>query len=219
MSDASSARGAGDAAERDPPGCADGSRGDDLGEHDGRDRLGDAPARSDRDGREAKRHRDGEKERANVVAAAQDQRGAGQAFRRLCEWKQRSEQQRRRKPARVEERLGGGRERDEREPGEDGAARLEGERAPEQAVQPPPVLRGRVAEAVLRDRVLDGQVEQRLEEARGRHDEREEAEVADAENPGRDDRREEPEQRRGVDSESSRRAAPEEPRMHNRRPV
>ena len=80
----------------------------------------------------------------------------------------RREQERHGEALGAEDPLRQGRERQQREPGEDAAGELELERAAEEPAQPAPLLCRRVAEAVLRQRVLDRQVEQRLEESRGR---------------------------------------------------
>ena len=71
---------------------------------------------------------------------------------------------------------------------ESAADELEQEHLPEEPPQPAPVLRGDVAEAVLRQRLLDGEVEEHLEEADRRERGREHAELRKAEDARRDDR-------------------------------
>ena len=103
-------------------------------------------------------------------------------------------------------------EDDER--GERAADELELERAPEEAVQLPPVLGGDVAEAELREALLDGEVEERLREADDRHHRREAPEVREAEHPGGGDRAEDAEGDREVEPGCGRRPAPESARSH-----
>ena len=84
----------------------------------------------------------------------------------------------------------------EQEPGRERAAdELECNRAGEEPTQASPVLAGDVAEAELDQSLLDGQVEQALEEGgRGQH-QRVEPERLGREDVQRDDRRTKPERR------------------------
>ena len=97
---------------------------------------------------------------------------------------------------------------------EDPAGDLEDDRAPEEPTQPPPVLARQVAKAELDQCLLDGEVEQALEQPRRREDERVEAERVRREDVQRDHGPEEPENRRGVRAGGSDRAAPEQARAH-----
>ena len=98
---------------------------------------------------------------------------------------------------------------DERERGENAAGGLELERAHEEPAELSPLLVDDVAEAELRQRLLDGEIEQHLEEADGRERRDVEAEVLEPEDAGRDDGAEDPEDDRAVDPRGGRRAAPE----------
>ena len=79
-----------------------------------------------------------------------------------------------------------------------------------------PVLAHGVAEAVLDDRLLDGEVGEELEEAGGRQDDRQTSERGDPQLANGDDGAEEPEQRRRVDADRRPRTAPEDRRAHRR---
>ena len=81
--------------------------------------------------------------------------------------------------------------------------------APEEPAELPPVLSGDVAEAELREALLDGQVEQRLREADDGHHRGEPAEVLETEDPRRHDRAEDAEGDREVEPGRGRDAAPE----------
>ncbi len=94
------------------------------------------------------------------------------------------------------------------------ADELEAERDLEQAAEPPPALRLRVAEAELDERLLDRQVEELLEEDRGRVDGGELRVVVEAELAGRDDRCEEAEPGRNVGPDRRRRASPDDSGAH-----
>jgi hypothetical protein len=193
---------------------ADRRRRGDLRGDDGGDRGRETVRRAGRDRREAQGHRDEEEERADVVAAAQDERDAADVLRALREREERGDQQRRRQPALVQERVGGGCEREQQARREQAARELERDRALEQAPQPAPVLPRRVAEAELDERLLDRQVEQALEEGRGGQHEGVTAEGLRRENVERDDGSEEAERCRGVRPGRGGRTAPEEPRAH-----
>ena len=94
------------------------------------------------------------------------------------------------------------------------ADELQLERAPEEAMEPSPVLRRDVAEAELREALLDGQVEERLGEADDRHHRREAAEVLETEDPRGRDRAEDAEGDREIEPGCGRDAAPEDARGH-----
>jgi hypothetical protein len=77
-----------------------------------------------------------------------------------------------------------------------------------------PLLARDVAEAELREALLDGEVEERLGEADDRHHRREAAEVLETEDPSRRDRAEDAEADREVEPGRGRETAPEEARCH-----
>ena len=111
-----------------------------------------------------KRHRPGEQERADVVAASQVEDRPRESFERLAE----------RDPCRKQERYGQAgwrkdREHDEPDRAESRADELEPQRADEEPSQATPILAGRIAEAVLHERFLHREIEERLEE-RGREE-------------------------------------------------
>ena len=110
-------------------------------------------------------------------------------------------------------------ERRKRESREQPARELDLERSPEERAQLPPRSRLGVAEAVLGQRLLDGEVEQHLEEPGSDERRREDAELDERERVRRDDRGDDPEGRRGVEAGGGRRPAPEKPRPHFRTPV
>ncbi len=124
------------------------------------------------DAGEAQDHRPDEEPGADVVAAAEIERGAGEPLDRLAERDQRRDDERLRQPRRDERR-----ENEQREPAEHRAGELEPERAAEEAPQQAPLRPRDEAEAVLHERLLDGQVEERLEESRRVDDGREVAEL------------------------------------------
>ena len=93
---------------------------------------------------------------------------------------------------------------------------LEQEHLPEEAAQPAPVLRRDVAEPVLRERLLDRQVEQRLEEAHRRESGREDAELLEPERARSNDRAQDPERDRRVDPCGRRGPAAEDAGGHRR---
>ena len=88
---------------------------------------------------------------------------------------------------RAEDPLRQRREGEQGHRGERSAGELQLERTPEEPAEPAPVLGDHVAEAVLRQRVLDRQVQQRLEESRRGEHRREEPELDEAEPASRDD--------------------------------
>ena len=81
-------------------------------------------------------------------------------------------------------------------------------------MEAPPVLRGHVAEAELREALLDGQVEESLRETDQRGHRREEAEPLEAEHPRRGDRAEDAEGDREIEPGCGRDTAPENARGH-----
>jgi hypothetical protein len=93
-------------AEGEPAGRAHGRRRDHLSDDDRGDRLREAPPGGDCDRREPERHRERKEERANVVAATQDERRAGERLGRLSQRQQRGDQERHDEPVRAEERFG-----------------------------------------------------------------------------------------------------------------
>jgi hypothetical protein len=212
-------RGGREAPERDPPGGADGHGRDDLRDHDRDHRLRQSVLRADRDRRQPQPHRDGKEDRAHVISPVEHECGRRQALGRLGEREQRGDEQGPGEPVRAEQGVGERRHRGEGEPGQHGPERLHAERAREQPPQSPPVLVRRVPEAVLRHGLFHRQVEERLEEPRPGHHDREQAELAQPQDARRDDRAEEPEERRRVDAEGGRGTPPQEPRGHNSRPV
>ena len=196
--------------------------------HDGRDDLRDhhpehgarqAVEGADADAREPQAHRDREERAADVVPAAQDDRSAGDALGRLEQRDGRREEHRDEHVVHAPDLPRERRQHDQRERPEKAADQLEGERDLEDPAQPAPAARLGVAEAVLDERLLDGQVEQQLQEGR-RGDDRGEARVVPgAELPGRHDRGEESERGRNVDPEHRRRASPEDTGAHRRHAV
>ena len=112
-----------------------------------------------------------------------------------------------------------GREREQCEPGQRAPEQLQPERRAEEPAQAPPLLRRGVAEAVLRQRLLDGQVEQDLEEPRRDEDGREEAEVLDRERSCRHDRAEHSESGGAIEAGGGRKTAQKKPRAHLGAPV
>jgi hypothetical protein len=111
----------------------------------------------------------------------------------------------------VEHAVGDRGEAEQRERREHGAGELEQQRAAEEPSQPSPVLPGRVAEAVLDQRLLDGEIEQRLEEARRGDHEGVEAERRRRESVRGHDGGEEAEDCGGVDPGRGGRTPQEEP--------
>ncbi len=152
---------------------------------------------------------------SQVVAAVQQERRRADVLGRLDEREQRRREERRSDAVLAEELVGERREGDER-------ARV--------ASAPPTTLsrsicrksrRSRpqssardVAEPVLRERLLDGEVEQRLEEADRDERRREDAELVQPEDAGGDDRADDSARDRGVDPRGRRRPAPEDAGGH-----
>ena len=158
-----------------------------LGDHDAGDRLPDAVLRADGDREQSEAHRERQIRAAQVVATAEEERGRGDVLGRLDEGEQRRGEDRASQAARPEHGV-----RERREGGEDDAPEgssddLEAERRREQLPQPPPILRGDVAKAEFRQRLLHREVEQRLHE--GGRDQRGgvEAELVDPEHARGDD--------------------------------
>ena len=171
-----------EAAKRRDPTATDDAGGDRLRDDDRGERLGHPVLRADRDRDEPERHRErlaarpgGRSGRAGGAPSWRRSRAPGRAAAARGE-QRRGEPVRRRTASRPPGRARAS------EPGRQRAAEeLERERLPEESPKPAPVLRRDVAEAVLRQRLLDGEVEQRLEEAGGCEGRREDAEVLDAE--------------------------------------
>ena len=97
--------------------------------------------------------------------------------------------------------VGDRRERQHRHRREHAADQLQLECAAEEPAQAAPLPCARVTEAVLRQRLLHGQVEQRLEEPCGRQHGRVEAELVQGERSRRDDRRQDAERQAGVEAD------------------
>ncbi len=152
--------------------------------------------------------------RAQVVAAVQEQRRGADVLRRLDEREQRGREQRLLEPVGTEELVGERREEDDEERREEPAHDLEEEGLAEETSQPAPVFARDVPEPVLRQRLLDGEVEQYLEEAHDGERRGEHAEVVEPEDPGGDDRPEDAAGDGSVDPHSSRRPPPERARGH-----
>ena len=91
---------------------------------------------------------------------------------------------------------------------------LQLQRSTEETPEPAPVRALLEAESVLDQGLFDGQVEQRLEEPRGRDHDRVQTEHMRRERVSCDHRPEEAEDDRGVDPSGCRGPAPEEPRAH-----
>ena len=103
-----------------------------------------------------------------VVAAVQEKRRRADVLGRLDEREQRRREERLLDAVGVEELVGERRERDDEQRRERSAGDLEQQRLAEEAPQTPPVLARDVAEAVLRERLLDREVEQRSGRSRRR---------------------------------------------------
>ena len=107
----------------------------------------------------------------------------------------------------AEDRVRGRRDRDEHDPCREAAGGFDDQRLPEQPPQASPRLAGRVVEPVLHERLLGGEVEEALEEARGDDDDGEQPEVVGAELARGEERPEEAERDGDVDA-GRRRGAP-----------
>ena len=201
-------------AERDEADEHGERRGDRLGDDDGDERRIDAVTGSDRDRDEAQGARAGLVDAAEVVAAVEQECRGADLLRGLHEREQRRREQGGADAVRVEDPVREGHEGEEDHRRQRSADELEDEHLPEEAPEAPPVLRRDIAEAVLRQRLLDGEVEQRLEEPDCREHRREDAEPVQPEHAGRDDRAEESERDSGVDPRGRRRPAPEDARGH-----
>jgi hypothetical protein len=126
----------------------------------------------------------------------------------------RCNQQRLRQAAVAEDRIRGRSQCKQAQAGHHPSDELQLQRPAEQSPQPPPVLPLLEAESILDERLLDRQVEHRLEEPGGRDDDCVQTELVRRERVGDDHRPEEAEDDRGVDPSGCRRPAPEEPRTH-----
>ena len=151
---------------------------------------------------------------AQVVAAVQQQRRRADVLGRLHEREQRGRDDRAADALLAEEVVREGREGDQDHGRERASEELEYEHLPEEPPQPAPILARDVAEPVLRQRLLDGQVEQHLEEADGRHRGREHAERREPEDARRNDRPEDAEADGRVDPDSRERPSPKGPGGH-----
>ena len=94
----------------------------------------------------------------------QEKCGRTDVLRRLHEGKERSREDRLLDVVRVEQLVGEGRESDEEHRRDEAARELQQDRLPKKPPEPSPLLTGDVAKAELRQRLLDRQVEERLEE-------------------------------------------------------
>ena len=144
-----------------------------------------------------------------------EQKGGGEdVLGRLHERQQRRREERSLHALRAEDLVRERSQHDEDDRRECTAGELQQERLPEEPPQPAPVAGGDVAEAVLRQRLLDGEVEEDLEEADGGECRREDAELLETEDARRDDRAEDPERDGDVDPCDRRGPAPEEAGAH-----
>ena len=135
-------------------------RRDDLRDDHPEDRLEHAVVGTDRDADEPQGHREGEERAAQVVAAAQQQRGRSDVLLRLYQREERDREHRPRQPLGTEDPVGDRREGRQSDECEQSADRLEPDGDDEQPAQPPPVLGCDVAKPELRQRLLDGQIEE-----------------------------------------------------------
>ena len=202
------------AGARPTPTTGDRDRGDRLRDHDRDQRLGHAERRGDHDGQQAEPARPGLVDAPQVVAAVEEERRRRNVLRGLDEREQRRHEEGLLDALRAEELVGERRERDEDHRRERSAGDLEAEHLAEEPPEPAPVLRGDVAKPVLRERLLDREVEKRLEEADRREGGREDAEVVEPEDARGDDRPGDAEDDGGVDPRSRRRPASEDAGGH-----
>ena len=144
----------------------------------------------------------------------EEQRRRADVLGRLDQREERCREERLLQSVGIEDLVGEGREGDDEQRREHAADDLEQQRLPEEATQAPPVLAGDVPEAVLRERLLHREVEERLEEAHDDECGHEHAEVVEPEHARRDDRPGDAARDSGVDPRSRRRPAPENPRGH-----
>ena len=191
----------------------DRGRGD-LADAERRERCGDADRRADEDRDQPDPHRRREQPAAQVVAPAQEERARADVLRRRDQGQRGGRGHRPGEILPAEQRVGDRREREQDDGRERAADELDLERPPEEPVEPSPVLRRDVAEAELREALLDRQVEQRLGEPDDGHHGREAAEILEAENPRRGDRSEDAERDREVEPGRGREPAPEDARGH-----
>ena len=181
---------------------------DDLGGDDADNRFRDAEMGADGEPGHPQPHRRGEQPGAHVVALAEDERGAGDTLGALQEGQACGDEERDREVGPAEDRVGRRRDRHEHDACRETSGRLHEKRLSKQAAQPSPGLSRRVVEAVLHERLLGGEVEQALEEARRDHHHGEQAEVLGAELPGREQRSEKAERDGDIDA-GRRSGAPE----------
>ncbi len=144
----------------------------------------------------------------------QEERGRADVLRRLHEREQGRGEDRALHAGLPEDPVRERGEGDEDHRRESAAGELQNEHLPEQPSQTAPIVGRDVAEPVLRERLLDGQVEQHLEEADRRHRGGEDAELGKAEDPGGDDRPEDAAGDGGVDPDGRERPSPERPGGH-----
>ena len=147
-----------------------------------------AEGRGDHDREEAKRGRSRLVHAPQVVAAVEEQRRRPDVLGRLDQREERRREERLLQSVGIEDLVGEGREGDDEKRREHASHDLEQQRLPEEATQTPPVLARDVPEAVLRERLLHGEVEERLEEAHDDERRHEHAEVVEPEDARRDDR-------------------------------
>ena len=171
-----------------------------LRDDDAHNGLRDAEVGADGEPGHPQPHRRGEQPGAHVVALAEDERRARDALGALQQREHRRHEERDGEVGAAEDRVRGRRDGDEHDAGGQAARGLDQKRLPEQTAQAPPRLSGRVVEPVLHERFLGGEVEEALEEARGDHDDGQEAEVVRAELAGREQRSEEAEADGDVDA-------------------
>ena len=206
---------------REPPeerqrGPSDHERGHSLAEHEPDDRLGHAVVRAHRDPGQPEALRDHEEPAADVVAAGQHEHGARERLRDQRDRQQRRDQHRHEQVVAAEDRVGEGCEDQDHRGRDEAAERLQRQAASVQPAQAPPALGRLVAVAELDHRLLDGQVEQDLEEVRGDEDDGEEAEGVAAQLAGRCDRRQHSQRDASVGPGRRGRAAPQEALGHER---
>ena len=133
---------------------------------------------------------------------------------RLDEREERCGEKRLLKTIGAEDLVGKGSEGDDEKRRKDASDDLDQQRLTEEATQAAPVLARDVPEAVLRERLLDSEVEKHLEEPDDDECRHEYAEVVEPEDARRDDRPRDAARDGGVDPRSRRRPAPENPGGH-----
>ena len=193
------------------------------GDRDRRDRLsddhrgerrGDSVRSPDRDRGEAQCHGERLVGAPQVVATTEQERRRADVLGRLHQREERAHEDGHCEILGAEERVGDRGEEHERERSEHPAGELDLQRPDEEPAQLPPLLVDDVAKPELRQRLLDGEVEQRLEEPHRDERGREHAVIGETQDPGCDDRPGERTCDGGVDPRSRCRPAPEEPRGH-----